>query len=123
MSASEQIKPVRRSYLAAAENFASGKATPRQFLERSLELLEHWEPRIGAFVFTDLPAARAAADRSVERWRSAKPRSPIDGMPVGIKDVIETVDMPTQMGSPLFAGWRSRKGRRHPCARCATPAR
>ncbi len=109
MSASEQIKPVRRSYLAAAENFASGKATPRQFLERSLELLEYWEPRIGAFVVTDLPAARAAADRSVERWRSAKPRSPIDGMPVGIKDVIETVDMPTQMGSPLFSGWRSEK--------------
>ena len=30
-------------------------------------------------------------------------------MPVGIKDVIETVDMPTQMGSPLFDGWRSEK--------------
>ncbi len=35
--------------------------------------------------------------------------SPIDGMPVGIKDIIETVDMPTEMGSPLFAGWRSEK--------------
>ena len=30
-------------------------------------------------------------------------------MPVGIKDIIETVDMPTEMGSPLFAGWRSQK--------------
>ena len=30
-------------------------------------------------------------------------------MPVGIKDIIETVDMPTEMGSPLFAGWRSEK--------------
>ena len=30
-------------------------------------------------------------------------------MPIGIKDIIETVDMPTQMGSPLFAGWRSEK--------------
>ena len=30
-------------------------------------------------------------------------------MPVGIKDVIETFDMPTQMGSPLFLGWRSEK--------------
>ena len=58
---------------------------------------------------TALPAARAAADRSSERWRAGKPLSPIDGMPVGIKDIIETVDMPTQMGSPLFAGWRSEK--------------
>ena len=105
----EQTKPVLRSYLAAAQGFASGKQTPRQFLERSLELLEYWEPRIGAFVAVDVAAARAAADRSTARWRDGKPCSPIDGMPVGIKDVIETVDLPTQMGSPLFAGWRSEK--------------
>ena len=105
----EQAKPAMRSYLAAARNFASGNATPRQFLERSLELLESWEPRIGAFVCTNLPAARAAADRASERWRAGRPLSPIDGMPVGIKDVIETFDMPTQMGSPLFLDWRSEK--------------
>jgi Asp-tRNA(Asn)/Glu-tRNA(Gln) amidotransferase A subunit family amidase len=98
-----------RPYLAATKDFASGVQTPRQFLERSLELLDYWEPQIGAFVTTALPAARAAADQSSERWRAGKPLSPIDGMPVGIKDIIETVDMPTQMGSPLFAGWRSEK--------------
>jgi Asp-tRNA(Asn)/Glu-tRNA(Gln) amidotransferase A subunit family amidase len=105
----EQTKPAMRSYLAATRNFASGNATPRRFLERSLELLESWEPRIGAFVCTNLPAARAAADRASERWRAGRPLSPIDGMPIGIKDVIETFDMPTQMGSPLFLGWRSEK--------------
>jgi Asp-tRNA(Asn)/Glu-tRNA(Gln) amidotransferase A subunit family amidase len=105
----EQAKPAMRSYLAATRNFASGNATPRRFLERSLELLESWEPRIGAFVCTNLPAARAAADRASERWRAGRPLSPIDGMPIGIKDVIETFDMPTQMGSPLFLGWRSGK--------------
>ncbi|HUI15633.1 MAG TPA: amidase [Xanthobacteraceae bacterium] len=107
--ASDQTKPATRSYLAARPDFASGRQTPRQFLERSLELLDYWEPQIGAFVTTALPAARAAADRSDERWRAGRPRSPIDGMPVGIKDIIETVDMPTQMGSPLFDGWRSEK--------------
>ncbi|HUC49045.1 MAG TPA: amidase [Xanthobacteraceae bacterium] len=106
---SEQIKPALRPYLAAAKTFASGAQTPRQFLERSLELFEWWEPRIGAFVCTGLPAARAAADKATERWRAGKPLSAIDGMPVGIKDIIETVDMPTEMGSPLFAGWRSEK--------------
>jgi len=105
----EQTKPAMRSYLATRAAFTSGQLTPRQFLETSLELLDSWEPRIGAFVATNLPAARAAADRSSERWRAARPLSPIDGMPVGIKDIIETVDMPTQMGSPLFEGWRSEK--------------
>jgi Asp-tRNA(Asn)/Glu-tRNA(Gln) amidotransferase A subunit family amidase len=105
----EHTKPAMRSYLAATRNFVSGNTTPRQFLERSLELLESWEPRIGAFVCTNLPAARAAADRASERWRAGRPLSLIDGMPVGIKDVIETFDMPTQMGSPLFLGWRSEK--------------
>ena len=103
-------KQARYALLSAAlERFASGKDTPRQFLEQSLALLEQWEPRIGAFVCTNLPAARAAAERSTERWRAGKPLSPIDGMPVGIKDIIETVDMPTEMGSPLYAGWRSEK--------------
>jgi Asp-tRNA(Asn)/Glu-tRNA(Gln) amidotransferase A subunit family amidase len=109
MPVSEQTKPILRPFLAAAKAFASGAQTPRQFLERSLELFDLWEPKIGAFVCTNLPAARAAADQSSGRWRTGKPLSPIDGMPVGIKDIIETVDMPTEMGSPLFAGWRSEK--------------
>jgi len=109
MLAPDQTRPAMRPYLAATQNFASGKNTPRQFLEESLALFEQWEPRIGAFVCTNLSAARAAAERSTERWRAGKPLSPIDGMPVGIKDIIETVDMPTEMGSPLFAGWHAQK--------------
>jgi len=109
MLAPEQKKPVMRPYLSVAREFVSGKQTPREFLEASLALLEQWEPKIGAFVCTNVPAARAAADRSTARWRADKPLSAIDGMPVGIKDIIETVDMPTEMGSPLFAGWRSEK--------------
>jgi Asp-tRNA(Asn)/Glu-tRNA(Gln) amidotransferase A subunit family amidase len=109
MLSTQQTKPLMRPFLAATTDFASGAKTPRQFLEDSLALLEQWEPRIGAFVCTNLPAARAAADRSTARWRAGKPLSPIDGMPVGIKDIIETVDMPTEMGSALFAGWRSEK--------------
>jgi Asp-tRNA(Asn)/Glu-tRNA(Gln) amidotransferase A subunit family amidase len=109
MLAPDQTKPAMRSYLAMSKKIASGELTPSQFLEDSLALLDRWEPKIGAFVCTNLPAARAAADRSTERWRAGTPLSPIDGMPVGIKDIIETVDMPTEMGSPLFSGWRSQK--------------
>ncbi len=106
MNAPEQT-PVMRPYLPATTHFADGEDSPRAFLERCLASLDAWEPAIGAFVAVNLEAARAAADLSTKRWRNGKPLSPIDGMPVGIKDIIETFDMPTQNGSPLFDGFRS----------------
>jgi Asp-tRNA(Asn)/Glu-tRNA(Gln) amidotransferase A subunit family amidase len=99
--------PQAKPFLAAAAQFASREDTPRAYLERCLEALAAWEPKIGAFVHTNLDGARAAADASSGRWRDNKPLSAIDGMPVGIKDIIETADMPTEMGSPLFDGWSS----------------
>ena len=99
--------PRPRPFLAAAARFGSGDDTPRAFLERCLDALAVWEPKIGAFVHTNIAGARAAADASSARWRNGKPLSAIDGMPTGVKDIIETADMPTEMGSPLFEGWRS----------------
>jgi Asp-tRNA(Asn)/Glu-tRNA(Gln) amidotransferase A subunit family amidase len=109
MHAPETEKPCLRPYLAMGAGFASGADTPRDFLARCLAALDTWEPRIGAFVHFNLEGARAAAEASTERWRTSRPLSAIDGMPIGVKDVIETVDMPTEMGSPLFAGWQSHK--------------
>jgi Asp-tRNA(Asn)/Glu-tRNA(Gln) amidotransferase A subunit family amidase len=105
----EKLKLATKPYLAAAASFANGAATPRDFLERCLADLNVLEPKIGAFVNLNLDSARAAADQSTMRWREGRPRSPIDGMPVGIKDIIETADMPTENGSPLFKGWRSER--------------
>jgi Asp-tRNA(Asn)/Glu-tRNA(Gln) amidotransferase A subunit family amidase len=101
--------PAMRPYLPATEKFADGGDSPRAFLERCLELLGAWEPAVDAFVTLNLDAARAAADESTKRWREGNAISPIDGMPVGIKDIIETADMPTQNGSPLFDGFRSER--------------
>lgn len=98
--------PEGRAFLAASEAFRAGTDTPRAFLERCIEAIDAHEPRIGAFVATDLARAREAADRSGERWKSSRPLSLVDGMPVGVKDIMETADMPTEQGSPLFAGWR-----------------
>jgi Asp-tRNA(Asn)/Glu-tRNA(Gln) amidotransferase A subunit family amidase len=109
MNAPNVITPLMRPFLPATAHFSSGKDSPRQFLERCIVELDTWEPKIGAFVTLNLDAARAAADRSTERWRTGKPLSPIDGMPIGIKDIIETIDMPTENGSPLFAGFRSER--------------
>ena len=99
-------KPRMRPFLAVTANFANGKDSPREFLEVCIAELDAWEPKIGAFVALNLAGARAAADRSTERWRAGKPLSPIDGMPIGVKDIIETIDMPTENGSPLFAGFQ-----------------
>jgi Asp-tRNA(Asn)/Glu-tRNA(Gln) amidotransferase A subunit family amidase len=99
--------PQAKPFLAAAAQFAGGQDTPRAYLERCLETLAAWEPKIGAFVCTNIEGSRAAADASSMRWRDNKPVSAIDGMPIGIKDIIETADMPTGMGSPLFDGWSS----------------
>src|SRR5690606_2456761 len=87
--------------------FADGEDTPREYLERCLALIAEREPALGAFVHLGAEAARAAADAATERWTAGRPRSPIDGMPVGVKDIIETEDMPTEMGSALFKGWRA----------------
>jgi Asp-tRNA(Asn)/Glu-tRNA(Gln) amidotransferase A subunit family amidase len=99
--------PQTIAFFSAVADFNAGKDTPRAFLERCLGRLSEFEPAVGAFVCHDIVAARAAADRSTERWCAGAALSPIDGMPVGIKDIIETADMPTEMGSPLFVGWRT----------------
>ncbi|HEY2758448.1 MAG TPA: amidase, partial [Pseudolabrys sp.] len=101
--------PKKRPFLNATAQFKSGDDTPRAFLERCLEAYAAWEPKIGAFVNTNIEGARAAADASTLRWQQAKPLSAIDGMPIGIKDIIETIDMPTEQGSPLYDGWRSNR--------------
>jgi Asp-tRNA(Asn)/Glu-tRNA(Gln) amidotransferase A subunit family amidase len=109
MNAPDVMKPRMQPFLPATEDFVGRKDSPREFLERCIVELEAWEPKIGAFVSLNLAGARAAADRSTNRWRAGKPLSPIDGMPIGVKDIIETIDMPTENGSPLFADFRSER--------------
>jgi len=109
MNAPDTIQPRMQPFLAATADFAGAKDSARAFLERCIADLDAWEPKIGAFVALNLAAARTAADHSTERWRAGKPLSPIDGMPIGIKDIIETIDMPTENGSPLFAGFQGNR--------------
>jgi Asp-tRNA(Asn)/Glu-tRNA(Gln) amidotransferase A subunit family amidase len=110
MKTVDAMTPAMRPYLPATVQFgAGGSDTPRDFLERCLAAIDAWEPRVGAFVTYNPAGARESADRSTMRWRAGRPLSPIDGMPIGIKDIIETIDMPTENGSPLFAGFRSER--------------
>ncbi len=102
-------KPVATPWLANIERFRRGEDDPASFLARCIDEIERRDGDVMAFVCTNLEQARADAQASAKRWREGAPLSPIDGMPIGVKDVIETRDMPTGMGSPLFDGWQSQR--------------
>jgi len=97
------------AYVPLAEAFSAGTDTPRDFLERSLDAIDRLELSVRAFVMLDKDAARKNADAASARWAAAKPLSPVDGMPFGVKDMIETIDFPTQMNSPLYKHWNSNR--------------
>lgn len=69
----------------------------------SFARIELREPAVKAWSFLDpdlvLREARVLDTRTI--------RGPLHGVPVGVKDVIETADMPTQMGSPIYRGYRA----------------
>jgi Asp-tRNA(Asn)/Glu-tRNA(Gln) amidotransferase A subunit family amidase len=88
----------------ATARFNKGVDTPRAYLERCLETIKEREPVVRAFVALNEAGARAAADASTQRWKAGRPLSLIDGMPIGIKDLLETKDMPTQMGCEAYRG-------------------
>ena len=88
----------------ATPRFRDGSDTPRAYLERCLETIAAREPVVKAFVTRNDAGARAAADASTARWKEAHPLSAIDGMPVAIKDLLETKDMPTEMGCAAYKG-------------------
>jgi Asp-tRNA(Asn)/Glu-tRNA(Gln) amidotransferase A subunit family amidase len=92
------------SFQDASAAFAKGADTPRAYLERCLETIAAHEPTVRAWVVMNEAGARDAADASTQRWRDGRPLSTIDGMPIGIKDLLETRDMPTQMGCPAYRG-------------------
>jgi Asp-tRNA(Asn)/Glu-tRNA(Gln) amidotransferase A subunit family amidase len=84
--------------------FRDGSDTPRAYLERCLETIAERERVVQAFVTLNETGARAAADASAARWKAGRPLSLIDGLPIAIKDLLETKDMPTEMGCVAYRG-------------------
>jgi Asp-tRNA(Asn)/Glu-tRNA(Gln) amidotransferase A subunit family amidase len=92
------------TFYDAVPRFHEGDDSPRVYLERCIEMIKEREPIVKAFVTLNEAGARLAADESTTRWKAGRPLSAIDGMPIGIKDLLETKDMPTQMGCEAFSG-------------------
>ena len=93
----------------ATAKFRDGNDSPRAYLERCIETITAREPVVKAFVTLNTDGARAAADASNARWKAGTPLSPIDGMPVAIKDLLETKDMPTDFGCAAYKNNHTRR--------------
>jgi len=97
--------------LTATEALAAiraGRLTTNDYLEACLDRIAAREGTIRAFAWFDAATVR----------RAAVPDGPLAGMPIGVKDVIDTADMPSQYGSPIWAGHRPRSD-----AACVASAR
>ncbi len=86
-----------------ARGYSQADFTPIDVFESCQARLEQVNPLLNAVIFSDRQAAFMAAARSAARWRSGEPLSPLDGVPLTVKDNINAAGMPTAWGSRLFA--------------------
>lgn len=94
---------------AAAAAIAGGEITSLALVESCLERIEGRDALVSAWAFVDAELALAAA-RDADAARDAGTRlGPLHGVPVGIKDIFDTADMPTECGSALYRGRRPRQ--------------
>ena len=88
----------------AAQGIRAGLFSAEELVKACIEQIQAREPDVQAWIYFDAAHALTQARRADE-WRAAgKPLGPLHGVPVGIKDIIDTGDMPTEDGTPLHAG-------------------
>jgi Asp-tRNA(Asn)/Glu-tRNA(Gln) amidotransferase A subunit family amidase len=88
----------------AARRLATREITAEQMARACLVRIEEREAEVRAWIHIDPDAVLAQA-----RQLDAGPvRGPLHGLPLGVKDLIDTADMPTGYGSPVYAGHRPR---------------
>lgn len=91
----------------AAAGLAAREISSTELLDAALARLEMTEPTLHAYAYVMAEsAAREARDADAELARGRAPRGPLHGIPIGVKDVCETHDAPTEAGSRVLAGWR-----------------
>jgi aspartyl-tRNA(Asn)/glutamyl-tRNA(Gln) amidotransferase subunit A len=86
---------------ALARLYARGKASPVEAMKAVLARADKVNPTINALCVIDAEPALAAAKASERRWKKGKPLSPIDGVPVSIKELVRVKGWPASMGSKL----------------------
>jgi Asp-tRNA(Asn)/Glu-tRNA(Gln) amidotransferase A subunit family amidase len=82
-----------------------GRTTCVEVLERCLDRIEEWEPRVRAWVVVDRDGALAQARALDEELAAGNVRGPLHGIPIGVKDIIDVAGLPTAAG---FRPWKDR---------------
>ncbi len=86
----------------AARQIAEGKLTAEALALAYLDRITTRENVVGAWQYLDREQALAAA----RQRDSEPPRGPLHGVPIAVKDLIDTSDMPTTYGSPIYRAHR-----------------
>src|SRR6185503_2318535 len=88
----------------AARLICDGIISSKQFVEACLARIRDVDPRVEAWAFLDPDHALAQARAADALRPSGQPIGALHGVPVAIKDIFDTADMPTECGSPIYAG-------------------
>ncbi len=85
--------------------YHAGRASPTEATLAYLGRIEKLDGEVGAYLTVTRDGALAAARAAEERYRAGRPRGPLDGVPVAIKDVFCTRGVPTTCGSRILEGF------------------
>ena len=91
------------SALDLARRIDAGELSPAAVVDLCVKAIDAREAEIGAFTTLDLGGARLRAQSD------ALARTPLRGLPVGVKDIIDTADLPTEWGTPIHRGRQARR--------------
>src|SRR6266545_6220078 len=88
----------------AAHLIRDGIISSEQLVEACLARIRDVDPQVREWAFLD-PDHALAQSRALDQLRlEGKPIGPLHGVPIGIKDIFDTADMPTEYGSPIHRG-------------------
>jgi len=93
---------IQWSAVSARRQMDGGSLTPTELLAAYLERIERRDPSVKAWRHLDVGQATATAERAEQ----SKTRGRLWGIPVAIKDIVDTADMPTGYGSGIYANHR-----------------
>jgi len=82
-----------------SQAYAARSVSPVEVTQAALARIDAWEPKINAMYRVHREAALADAEKSAQRWRSATPLGPLDGVPITIKENLYTAGDPAPIGS------------------------
>src|SRR5262245_45012453 len=90
----------------AAARIASGEINSEALVRSCLERIDALEPQVQAWAHLDREHALEQAEAADAARREGKGTGPLHGVPVGVKDIIDTAGLPTEHGSAIFKGRR-----------------